>query len=158
MLFSIGRGETFFVLRRNVPLAVLTVTTLVTLSGPGWHWTTRPMFHWSGGNFSSCRSTRAPVWMPGMSLVHLWRTVSSFKYSCCQRDQKCCLTCWMCCHCERRLTGVSLSSRSGKLVKESPIRKWPGVFWHRDCVLRKLLIPRISPPFHMVCCAPGKVS
>ena len=33
-------------------------------------------------------------------LLHLLRVISSFRYSLCQRFQKCCLSCWICCHLE----------------------------------------------------------
>ncbi|XP_050478441.1 omega-amidase NIT2-like isoform X3 [Bombus huntii] len=56
--------------------------------------------------------TIVPFWMLCPPLLHLLRLVSSFKYSLCQRFQKCCLSCWICCHLESRFDGMSLKSRS----------------------------------------------
>ena len=41
--------------------------------------------------------------------------------------QKCCLSCWICCHLESRLDEMSQKFRSCNLISESPMRECPGV-------------------------------
>ena len=87
-------------------------------SAPGCTSTTLPNSHRSGGKLSSVMTTMdqtSILWAP---LVHLCRRLSSFIYSLCHLTQM---------PPDNRFGGVSVNSCSGMLVKDSPIRKWPGV-------------------------------
>ena len=127
-----GKGTSLLTPRSRVVGAVCTVAVRMIPSIPGWTLITRPKGHCTDGTLSTLRTTTVPSMMSWLPLLHLFRMFSSFRYSRCQRRQKCCLTLWMCCQLEGRLDGVSRKSRSRKLVNASPMRKWPGVRTRRS--------------------------
>ena len=96
----IGNGTSLLTPRSKMLVAVWAVAVRMTSSVPGWTLITRPRGHCIEGTLSSLRMTIVSSWMLCPPLLHLLRVISSFRYSLCQRFQKCCLSCWICCHLE----------------------------------------------------------
>ena len=88
---------------------------------------TRHKGHCIEGTLSFLMMTIVPSRMLWPPLLHLLRLINSFRYIRCQRFQKCCFSCWIYCHLKSRLDEVSLKSRSRKLIRQSPMGKWPEV-------------------------------
>ena len=71
---SIGNTQSFDTGRSKMELLILTDTTRVTLSFPGWSSVTRPSCHLRGGRLSSFTRTSDPT-LIGLTFVrdHLYR-------------------------------------------------------------------------------------
>lgn len=124
----VGRRQTLLRALLSMPLMVLKSATLHSPSGPGYSWTARPSFQFSGEVFSSLKTTRSPTCRSRFRRRHLLRCWSSLRYSSRHLDQKC------------RLSSSSSSYRlgcrgdggEGKEVIGLPIKKCPGVKGERS--------------------------
>ena len=106
----------------------LAVTIWITPSSPRIAEITRPRVHRIGGRLSLQIVMIVPIWMfQALPLCHFSHTVSSWRYFLFQRIQKWYFISGTCCQDDSQPDGMLNKLCSGKLVIESPIRKWPGV-------------------------------
>ena len=80
--------------RFKVVVAVLTSTTLVRLSFPGYVASTIPSGHFPEGVISLVTKTRSPFWIEGWLVSHSWRCWREVRYSLDHWFQKLC-TIWV---------------------------------------------------------------
>ncbi len=101
---QLSRGiktATFEIGRLYVPLDVFTVTTRTISSDPGCTAITRAIGHFVGRLLVSCTITISPIAMFLEGECHLLHLLRVWRYSVCQRCQKCLTNYWQRCQCFR---------------------------------------------------------
>ena len=113
--------------RFKVVVAVLTSTTLVRLSFPGYVTSTIPSGHFPGGVISLVTKTRSPFWIKVWLVFHFWRCWREVRYSLDHRFQKLCTIRVTFSHLLPRGTLVWVASGTGTRNELRMIKKCAGV-------------------------------
>ena len=115
------------------------VTTRIIPSWPGWVAAIRASFQLMGGRLSFLITTRVTISISSCLVdnFHLLREISWFKYSRCHLSQKWWRICCTSSQQFKRLAARLRKSFCGKLVREVPIRKWPGLKGSRSLGLEE---------------------
>ena len=131
---ALGSAQILVMGRLKVPVAVLSVTTLVNPSSPVCGSLITAFFHTKGGKLSSFTSTKSPVFTFGWMSFHLFLCCNWWR----QSWDQCFHNCWIHSHFDKRFEVTSNKLWSGKASKEVPMRKWPGVkTWRLSGLLDK---------------------
>ena len=120
-----GNMASFAIGRVSWVVAVLSVTTLVRLSLPGWSWVTLTSGHLLGGDRSSVRSTMEPTLISWGGWCQI--DCNRWRYDVDHCCQNCWVICWISYHLNSRDSLILSRLGSGKELIALPMRKCPGV-------------------------------
>lgn len=122
-------------------LLVLTVTTRICPSGPGWVSSILPSAHFAGGRLSSNTSTISPMFMAGHAVCHFLRCCNVCRYSDDHCFQNRCTICCVFCHLVNNWGLASRRIGCTKAVVGSPIKN--RLSWDR--VVESSSTPLLAP-------------